>query len=97
MANEIAKFSLEDEKLLLSEMEMLEVYGGVASPSTNTVTNGCKCGPNCGASGSSSTKDTQVAVQCGTSGSLAGVQCGTSGSQTLGCSSGSSGSSGNGN
>ena len=44
MANEIAKFSLEDEKLLLSEMEMLEVYGGaVSSSSTYQVANGCKC------------------------------------------------------
>ena len=63
MTNEIEKFSLEDEKQLLSEMEMLEVYGGsAAAPANYQLVNGCKCkvcvadtgsGPSGGVSGPS--------------------------------------------
>lgn len=54
MENKIQKFSSEDEKMLLSEMEMLEVYGGTqpGKGGTYQVSNGCRC-KNCG-SGSGS-------------------------------------------
>lgn len=83
MENQIPKFSLEDEKLLLSEMEMLEVYGGTkARRASYNVTNGCKC-KNCGDNSSSS--GSQV-LNCGDNSQVHAVAC--SGS------SGSSGSSG---
>lgn len=63
MDNQILKFSSEEEKILLSEMEMLEVYGGTkASGSSYQVSNGCKC-KNCG-SGSSSSGSHVISI-CG--------------------------------
>lgn len=46
MKNEILTFSPADNELLLSEMEMLEVYGGTGDeggPNTNCGNAKCKC------------------------------------------------------
>ena len=44
MENKIQKLSSSDEKMLLSEMEMLEVYGGNQQRRGGTyqVSNGCR-------------------------------------------------------
>lgn len=54
MENKIQKLSSSDEKMLLSEMEMLEVYGGNQQRRGGTyqVSNGCRC-KNCGTENSS--------------------------------------------
>ena len=49
MKNEIMTFSPADNELLLSEMDMMEVYGGSGDEGgTNTYCHGAKCVEGCG-------------------------------------------------
>ena len=76
MTNEIEKFSLEDEKQLLSEMEMLEVYGGsAAAGSSFQAANGCKCKTCTGNSNSGSMSGDQSKTSSGNHNGICASGC----------------------